>query len=155
MCVLTVCLCRVRWQGALNSFSWRQIYRRLLGIETESQLYSTSMGFLIRDDLHRAYERYEWSWYYKVSALHQSSTAKAETMFFQDGLFYPHFFALEGSDLAQLHGIQIDPRITMRVQPREYLDPVLTSMHYQQTVLMRIRGSAEGFGGSFCLCWTC
>ncbi|PWN36467.1 uncharacterized protein FA14DRAFT_158993 [Meira miltonrushii] len=39
----------------------------LLGIQSEGQLYSASMGFLIRDDLHKSYDRYEWSWYCKVS----------------------------------------------------------------------------------------
>lgn len=26
------------------------------------------MGFLIKDEWHGAYDRYEWSWYFKVSA---------------------------------------------------------------------------------------
>lgn len=45
-----------------------QVYKAILGLELENQLYATSMGFLIRDDLHGAYDRYEWSWYCKVRA---------------------------------------------------------------------------------------
>lgn len=47
--------------------STKQVYRRLLDIHHETELYAASMGFLVRDDLHRMYDRYEWSWYCKVS----------------------------------------------------------------------------------------
>jgi len=45
-----------------------QVYKEIIGLNVESECYQTSMGFLIKDEWHGAYDRYEWSWYVKVSS---------------------------------------------------------------------------------------
>lgn len=44
-----------------------QMYRDVLGPTSEAELYDVSAGFLVRDDLHKAYDRHEWSWFCRVS----------------------------------------------------------------------------------------
>jgi len=63
----------------------------------------------------------------------------------QEGVYRPHFFALEDPEMRQVHGRLLDPTIEMRVQPREYIDEKLANWHYRQCVLARIRGFSEGF----------
>lgn len=46
----------------------RKVYQLILGINQDPPLYKTSAGLLVRDDLHHAYDRLEWSLYYKVSS---------------------------------------------------------------------------------------
>lgn len=46
-----------------------KVYRLILGINRDPPLYKTSAGLLLRDDLHHAYDRLEWSLYYKVSSV--------------------------------------------------------------------------------------
>lgn len=45
-----------------------KVYQLILGINRDPPLYKTSAGLLVRDDLHHAYDRLEWSLYYKVSS---------------------------------------------------------------------------------------
>jgi hypothetical protein len=104
------------------------------------------MGFLIRDDLHKSYDRYEWGWYWKVRKLVDCfREVKTHASCRQNEKFYAHFFALEDPSMRSMHGKVIDPPVEMRVQPREYLDQRLTAWHYRQCVLARIRGFADGF----------
>lgn len=44
-----------------------KVYQLILGINRDPPLYKTSAGLLLRDDLHHAYDRLEWSLYYDVS----------------------------------------------------------------------------------------
>lgn len=46
----------------------RKVYQLILGINRDPPLYKTSAGLLLRDDLHHAYDRLEWSLYYDVSS---------------------------------------------------------------------------------------
>lgn len=43
-----------------------QVYQTLLGEDDEVYPYETSMGILLRNDLHKSYNRYDWSLYCKV-----------------------------------------------------------------------------------------
>ena len=44
-----------------------QVYQRILQIDHEPPQFDVSFGLLLRDDLHHAFDRLEWSFYYKVS----------------------------------------------------------------------------------------
>ncbi|CAO1627669.1 unnamed protein product [Jaminaea pallidilutea] len=103
-----------------------QMYRDVLGPTSEAELYDVSAGFLVRDDLHKAYDRHEWSW------------------FCRDDKYYVHYFAPQCQADRDLHGKCIDPATRWHVEPEEYMDVKLAAWHYQQTVLMRIRGFAAG-----------
>ncbi|OWT37221.1 hypothetical protein C362_05351 [Cryptococcus neoformans Bt1] len=101
------------------------VYQLILGINRDPPLYKTSAGLLVRDDLHHAYDRLEWSLYYK------------------DGSFYVHFFVLGYPDATRLHGMRIPPE-RFRGPISERPDPRLVQWHYAQCVKARIRGFAAG-----------
>lgn len=101
------------------------VYRLILGINRDPPLYKTSAGLLLRDDLHHAYDRLEWSLYYK------------------NGSFYVHFFILGYPDAARLHGMRIPPE-RFRGPISERPDPRFVQWHYAQCVKARIRGFAAG-----------
>lgn len=46
-----------------------KIYQRILHIEHDPPQFDVSFGLLLRDDLHHAFDRLEWSFYDKVSRL--------------------------------------------------------------------------------------
>ncbi|AGV14750.1 hypothetical protein, variant [Cryptococcus neoformans var. grubii H99] len=101
------------------------VYQLILSINRDPPLYKTSAGLLVRDDLHHAYDRLEWSLYYK------------------DGSFYVHFFVLGYPDATRLHGMRIPPE-RFRGPISERPDPRLVQWHYAQCVKARIRGFAAG-----------
>lgn len=44
-----------------------KLYQRILNIPYEPPMFDHSVGLLLRDDLHHAYDQLQWSLYYKVS----------------------------------------------------------------------------------------
>lgn len=46
---------------------YTKVYQRILHIDHEPPQFDVSFGLLLRDDLHHAFDRLEWSFYYKVS----------------------------------------------------------------------------------------
>jgi hypothetical protein len=46
----------------------RKVYQQVLGISRDPPMFKASVGLLLRDDLHHAYDRLEWSLYYRVSS---------------------------------------------------------------------------------------
>ena len=74
--------------AALHSSSTRserlsdrnQVYQILLNINREPPLFSASVGLLLRDDLHHAFDRLEFSLYRKVS--HQGAACATYWRYF-------------------------------------------------------------------------
>lgn len=50
-----------------NEVITSQIYQEVLGITRDPPMFKASVGLLLRDDLHHAYDRLEWSLYYRAS----------------------------------------------------------------------------------------
>lgn len=107
-------------------FSRPDIYQQILHIPYEPPMFEPSVGLLLRDDLHHAYDQLQWSLYYK------------------DGVFFVHFFLLKYPDALHLHGKAIPPH---RFRGDECWRPDirLIQWHYNQCVKAHIRGFAVGF----------
>ena len=61
------------WYARSIALPWTlyiQIYRRILDLpESDPYLYEPRMGLLLSDELHHAFDRYEWSLWYNVGCI--------------------------------------------------------------------------------------
>lgn len=89
--------------------------------------FHTSQGLLLRDDMHSTYDRYYWSLYHK------------------DKVYYVHVFNSTYVD-ARFHGYEIkrSTHFHPRCQDDELPDPDLCRWHYQQCVMLYLRGFSSG-----------
>ncbi|OXG17644.1 hypothetical protein C367_05139 [Cryptococcus neoformans Ze90-1] len=101
------------------------VYRDILSIRYPPSLFAVSAGLLLRDDLHHAFDRLELSFY------------------FQDGVYYLHFFVFRLEAVRELHGkaLRFD-RFRGKEQNRP--EPRFLRWHYNQCIKARIRGFAAG-----------
>lgn len=108
-------------------FSRFDVYEDILSVQNEIPLFYASCGFLLRDDLHHAFDRLEFSFHLK------------------DNTFYVHFFILNFPGAESIHGKAISPE-RFRGSLRRRPDPRLVRWHYRQCVMAHIRGFAFGMG---------
>lgn len=88
-------------------------------------MFGASMGLLLRDDLHHAFDRLEFSFYYK------------------DETLYVHFFILRYPGAIELHGRRLTPDC-FRGSASSRPDPRFIRWHYNQCLKARIRGFSVG-----------
>lgn len=129
-------------------FNEMQVYQNLLNIHREPPLFSASVGLLLRDDLHHAFDRLEFSFYRKVSIMAlQSGCQRLQSveadMIGQNNVFYVHFFILNFPDAAALHGKTIESA-RFRGSPGFQPNPLLLSWQYSQCAKAHIRGFSAG-----------
>ena len=105
---------------------------------SEKVLYKPSFGVLLRDDLHHAYDRYEWSFYVQVSRM-KGLLLVWSLIFPQEGVYYVHIFRPISQLVNSNHGTALVGRDVFRADPMDWPDPVLCSWHYQQCVIAAFR----------------
>ncbi|WVQ88642.1 hypothetical protein IAS59_002379 [Cryptococcus gattii] len=101
------------------------LYERIYGDQGGLPMFRASVGFLLRDDLHHAFDRLMFSFYQK------------------DGVFYVHCFSMGLQGASEWHGKAI-PSNWFRGESRDLPDPVLVEWHYSQCLKARIRGFSVG-----------
>ena len=125
-----------------------QLYPIILGRKINS-CYEPWMGLLLRDDLHRAYDRYDFALYPKVSYL-----APPVFLILRDFLteisceqaneYVVHcFVGIIGQDVQALHGKAI-PFDRFHYYPDWKPNAKLLRWQYRQCGQMHIRGSSYG-----------
>jgi hypothetical protein len=144
-----------------------QIYEDIYDTLYPQKLFETSSGLLLRVDLHRAFDRYEWGIYCgdvscgvfvfnsisMPGSLHYDDADKGTRSKcriyndnFQDGALYIHIFDASDRTYVQYHGKRIDPATRFKIQEPStgigYPDRKLLQWHYKQCVQARIRGYA-------------
>nr|ODO04312.1 hypothetical protein L204_00670 [Cryptococcus depauperatus CBS 7855] len=117
------------WQVCTSAhvvpYSRPDLYEHFYKDRGELQMFHPSVGLLLRDDLHHAFDRLMMSLYEK------------------DGTLYVHFFHPAYSEKNDWHGKAIPPDF-FRGPPEDRPDPTLLHWHYSQCVKARIRGFAVG-----------
>ncbi|OWZ47531.1 hypothetical protein C343_00884 [Cryptococcus neoformans C23] len=106
-------------------FLSHQIYRDILSIRYPPPMFAASAGLLLQDDIHHAFDRLELSFY------------------FQDGVYYVHFFVLRTRTARELHGKALRSD-RFRGEEEDRPEPRFLKWHYNQCIKARIRGFAAG-----------
>lgn len=88
-------------------------------------MFAASAGLLLQDDIHHAFDRLELSFY------------------FQDGVYYVHFFVLRTRTARELHGKALRSD-RFRGEEEDRPEPRFLKWHYNQCIKARIRGFAAG-----------
>ncbi|OWZ61946.1 hypothetical protein C366_00872 [Cryptococcus neoformans Tu401-1] len=101
------------------------IYRDILSIRYPPPMFAASAGLLLQDDIHHAFDRLELSFY------------------FQDGVYYVHFFVLRTRTARELHGKALRSD-RFRGEEEDRPEPRFLKWHYNQCIKARIRGFAAG-----------
>jgi hypothetical protein len=132
-----------------NEADRRQVYRQLLAVEEdyEPDMFEASCGLLLRHELHKLYDRLEWSLHYKVRVwfpCDDDHVLRQLTDYtFQEGTFYVHFFILGHPEALKYHGLAIPPE-RFRGNPAHRPNPDLVRWHYSQCAKAHIRGFSAG-----------
>lgn len=102
------------------------VYAQLLDV-VEANAYECCMGIFLSRNLRHAYDNWQWSLYYK------------------NGSYFVHVFYPDRIvPVAEYHGMDISGNFHQRAPASELPDPRLCNWHWEQCVLMRLRGFSSG-----------
>nr|ODN86713.1 hypothetical protein L203_03961 [Cryptococcus depauperatus CBS 7841] len=125
VCIVSDVYWQVCTSAHIAPYSRPDLYEHFYKDRGELQMFHPSVGLLLRDDLHHAFDRLMMSLYEK------------------DETLYVHFFHPVYSGKNDWHGKAIPPDF-FRGPPEDRPDPTLLHWHYSQCVKARIRGFAVG-----------
>jgi hypothetical protein len=125
-----------------------QVYRAILGLrenEPVGEMYHASAGLLLDPALHKAFDRLDFSFYYRVSIYSYIFSCFPPSILIaipcgQDGILYAHFFRLDLQNALLCHGMAI-PHTRFNIRSTQYWPkPEYLQWHYRQCLMARMRG---------------
>lgn len=118
---------------------------QLLGSDYDGEPFEPSHCLLLTARWHTRYDAYSWSLHHKVRSLSHKRSQLID-LGSQDGVYYSIIF--EEAEMGQQQDYHGKPILPPRFNPLEHTstrpDPRLCRWHFEQCVMMYLRGFAVG-----------